>query len=176
MTFEPFLDHFDTWEETLEYFIQPKFKLEKEIFRSRGEEEGDLYSHPKRGQIKVGDFFIVVGNIKGALNIAYKYMEPTPTDINENNHWVVYTSSDYYTSLLNKPPSIYELFNYHLVDVLEDYDKDFVWWKVNRHKITSGSNTHWNKDAEFYIMDYTKLNNSFLNWPNRNPIKGGNKS
>ena len=107
------LDRFDNWEETLEYFIQPKFKLEKEFINTHGEGYGNLYSHPTRGQIKVGDLFIVVGNIKGAMNIAYKFREPTPLEIRENNHWVIYTQSDYYTSLLNKPPSIYELFNYN---------------------------------------------------------------
>jgi len=184
--FEPFLDHFDTWGETLEYFTQPKFKLEKEIIEGN---HGHLYSHPKSEQIKVGDLFIIVGNLPssypGGKIIAFKWKEPTPTDIAENNNTVIFTSSGTFgnkhetISLKMKPPSIGSpmgLFNGYAELIINGASEEEFqnWWTRKNQGLAGeshfGSNRYWHKDCEFYIMDYKRLHLIFINWVSRNPM------
>ena len=163
---EPFLNNFKNWGEVFDTFIHPKFKIEKVIFDNG---RGDLYSHPKKGSIKKGDYFIIVGNLKGGKNFAYKYKEPTEVDIRENNHTVIYTPSFAWRrkSFINAPPSVTKLFG----SKIENEEKTYKEWMDNVDLFATGSNMYWDKDAEFYIINLHLVSNKFLNWNNDNPLE-----
>lgn len=161
---EPFLNNFENWGEIFDTFIQPKFKIEKVIF---DDGMGNLYSHPKEGSIKKGDYYIIVNNLKNGKNLAYKFKEPTEEEIRDHKHTIVFTESFAWRrkSFINNPPSVTELFGWRVDNENPTYGQ----WQKGLELCSTGNDRYWSKDAEFYIIDLNLISNNFLNWDSFEP-------